>query len=196
MALEKQQVGQGNRELSANFLKGHKDGAAGLEIKAGPIKVGEIDADKLNNADYHYIKDPKVVDALDSLERSDPPYEESPVLDKIRNECKKLRGVCEYKFKVKVFPKTPGGTETPDPNKPKTSNLIAGICEPDFWENRQRVDISQDPQFDKTVSIILKGEQANVDFNYKCNGPKKIYLFRDEDLRTLGIDPNSAGCDL
>jgi hypothetical protein len=155
-----------------------------LGIKSGPLKVGELEVSQLNEQGYYYIKDKDVVEKLAELKKLEPPYE-YPVLTTIRNDCKKFQGVCEYKFKVEVFPgKNLDIKHYPD----RVAAICGGMKSEDFWEKHRALSIT-DPESDKTV--VLSMDSNKMDIQYPCSGPKKVFLFKPEDQKTLGFAINS-----
>ncbi len=170
------------KELNASLSQAHP--GRKLEIKSGPLTVGELDVSELNAQDYYYIKDKNVVEKLAALKTIEPPYE-YPVLTAIRDDCKEFKGVCEYKFKVDVRP----GKNLDPKNYP---DRVAAICgdrqSQAFWEKHRAIDITDNKSGNR---LSLSIDPKNMDLQYNCSVPKKVFLFRPEDQQTLGLAINS-----
>ena len=152
-------------------------------VKNSVKKIGYIESYNLNKLNYYYIQDKSIVDALASLKDTDPQKYDNLVLTSIRNQCKERKGVCEYKFKIKVIPAVKSDQD-----------LLgkAGVCvgSSDFWANNDELLVTNKSDPDRFVRITIN------DLNQSCDDqlgkPKKLYLFNADNLKDLGFDDTSS----
>ena len=156
-----------------------------LKIKNNFLSLGTIKSSELNNLGFYYVDSQDVVNALATLKDKDPSRYENLVLSSIREQCKKRKGVCEYRFNVKVVLK-----EEPK-GDPMTLRGKAGVCfnSSEFWTNNEEVLLNS--QINPDQSIRIKVEDMNMSCDDKPQSPRKIYLFSSKDAKQLGLDSSN-----